>query len=104
MTTTTSPRWPRTLYDADVLVLDDIGFEMPGEWAKNVLYNLIEGRMSTGVGILIATSNKDVAKLGTDLRAPQISSRITQHCVQVSFAHLPDRRAKQTPQLPGVTT
>jgi DNA replication protein DnaC len=83
---------------ASVLVLDDIGMEQPKENIRTRMYGLIEHRVQHRLPTII-TSNLDLDKLATRLESPQIASRISQMCSQVSFEGSEDRRPALAPQL-----
>lgn len=95
---------PGVLWDAatnaGLLVIDDIGVEQPKEWVKTRLYGLVEYRMHQALTTIV-TSNLTLAKLEHRLDSPQIASRLSQHCAQVSFEGKPDRRPGLAPELRG---
>lgn len=84
--------------EADVLVLDDIGIGDNMPFAVRKLYVLLEHRLHARKSTIV-TSNRDIDDLGIHLDSPQIASRLTQMCAQVSFEGLPDRRPDLSPRL-----
>lgn len=76
------------LFDASLLVLDDIGVQMSKEWVDTVLYRLINSRYINRLPT-IYTSNLSVEKLKVDDR---ISDRIES---TTYFVRLPDEPVRQ---------
>lgn len=94
----------RSVANAQVLVLDEIGFADCMPFAVRKLYAVIEHRLQHRL-CTIVTSNRDLDQLGEFLGAPQIASRLTAMCAQVDFNGMPDRRIQQAPTLdPPETT
>lgn len=88
----------RAVRDADFLVLDDLGIADSMPFAVRKLYVLLEYRLQHQL-LTIATSNKDLDELGEHLDSPQIASRLSQMCAQVSYVGFPDRRVDNAPKL-----
>lgn len=65
----------------DVLILDDIGAEKPTEWVNNILYTIINDRMSAKK-ITIFTSNTNTEALSLDER---IRSRIDKMTIPIKM-------------------
>ncbi len=62
------------LTDCDLLIIDDLGTEMPGQFVTAALYNLLNDRLLAGKPMLI-TTNLNVEEMGRRY-SPQIASRI----------------------------
>ncbi len=67
--------------NVDVLILDDIGSEKPTEWVNNILFTIINDRMSAKK-ITIFTSNTAVELLNLDER---ITSRIGKMTIPIKM-------------------
>ena len=67
----------------DLLIIDDLGTEMPGQFVTSVLYNLINDRMLAGKPMIISTNlnSEDLAKR----YSPQIASRLRGSFMRVAF-------------------
>lgn len=74
---------------SDLVVLDDLGAERPTEWAREVLYALINEIYEREVRVII-TSNVPPAKL-KDALGDRVVSRLAETCTVVTFTG-PDRR------------
>ena len=71
------------LVSCDLLILDDLGTEMPGQFTTAALYSLLNDRLLAGMPMLITTNlNKDEM---TRRYSPQIASRIYGGFVGKSF-------------------
>ena len=71
------------LVSCDLLILDDLGTEMPGQFTTAALYSLLNDRLLAGKPMLITTNlNKDEM---TRRYSPQIASRIYGGFVGKSF-------------------
>ena len=84
--------------NSSLLVLDDIGVEQPKEWVRARLYALIETRLHGRLPTIV-TSNLDLGSLAERLDSPQIASRLSQMCAQVSFENSNDRRLSLAPSI-----
>ena len=62
------------LTDVDLLIVDDLGTEMPGQFVTAALYSLLNDRILLGKPMLI-TTNLNVDEMGRRY-SPQIASRI----------------------------
>ena len=62
------------LLECDLLILDDLGTEMPGQFVTAALYSLLNDRLLSGKSMLITTnlSSEEMARR----YSPQIASRI----------------------------
>lgn len=75
----------RPMYEAEVLVIDDLGTERSTEWAVERVHEVIEYRYSHQLPMVI-TSNSDLAELAEhystfDAHAgPRIASRLAEAC------------------------
>ena len=77
----------KSLYEASVLVIDDIGVQMKKEWIDMVLFKLINTRYN-GHLPTIYTSNVELIQLKLDER---ITDRITSNCIEVHIPETPVR-------------
>ncbi len=78
----------QSIYNATVLVLDDIGVQTSKEWVDSVLYRLINARYS-GHKVTMYTSNVRIDALKIDDR---IRDRIDASTFQVDVPEIPVRR------------
>lgn len=62
----------RAFREVDLLVVDDLGSEKPGEWIDEILFNIFNDRLSKP---LIVTSNLDIQEL-SDRYHPRLIDRI----------------------------
>ena len=62
------------LTECDLLIIDDLGTEMPGQFVTAALYSLLNDRMIAGKPMLI-TTNLNIEEMGRRY-SPQIASRI----------------------------
>ena len=80
--------------NADLLILDDMGTERVTDWTSEQLYLIVNRRYNANRP-LVATSNFDLAglerRLGNDLTARRITSRLEEMCAQAFFGTV-DRR------------
>jgi DNA replication protein DnaC len=60
--------------ECDLLILDDLGTEMPGQFVTAALYSLVNDRLMSGKPMVIST-NLNVDELGRRY-SPQIASRL----------------------------
>lgn len=69
---------------ADLLIVDDLGTEMPGQFTNVALYSLINDRLLASKPTIISTnlSNDDISKRYT----PQIASRLYGSFKKIPFA------------------
>ena len=69
--------------DCDLLIVDDLGTEMPGQFVTSSLYNLINDRILSGKATVISTNlnTEDLSKR----YSPQIASRLRGNYVRVPF-------------------
>ena len=69
--------------DCDLLIVDDLGTEMPGQFTTSALYSLINDRLLCGKAMIISTN------LNTDdlnrRYSPQIASRLRGSFTRVAF-------------------
>jgi len=71
------------LMECDLLILDDLGTEMPGQFVTSALYNLLNDRILEGKPMLISTNlNVDEA---ARRYSPQIASRLHGNFVMLLF-------------------
>lgn len=77
---------------AELLVIDDIGIEVPRDWVKQRLYSLVEYRLHEQLPT-IWTSNQSLVDLALHLDSTQIVSRIKQSCAVLESNYSADRRA-----------
>jgi len=69
-----SRREAAKLTECDLLIIDDLGTEMPGQFVTAALYSLLNDRLLSGKPMLI-TTNLNVEEMGRRY-SPQIASRI----------------------------
>lgn len=67
----------------DLLIIDDLGTEMPGQFVTSVLYNLVNDRLLAGKPMIIST-NLNTEDLGKRY-SPQIASRLRGSFTRVAF-------------------
>jgi len=76
--------------ESELLVLDDMGAERVTDWTSEQLYLIINRRYNANRP-LVATANFDLEglerRLGNDLNAHRIISRLKEMCVQAFFGH-----------------
>ena len=67
----------------DLLIIDDLGTEMPGQFVTSSLYNLVNDRLLAGKPMIISTNlnTDDLAKR----YSPQIASRLRGSFTRVAF-------------------
>ena len=67
----------------DLLIVDDLGTEMPGQFVTSSLYNLVNDRILSGKATIISTNlnTEDLSKR----YSPQIASRLRGNYVRVPF-------------------
>ena len=73
----------RKLETCDLLIIDDLGTEMPGQFVTSALYGLLNERLMTGKPMLI-TTNLNVEEAGKRYN-PQIASRLYGEFRRVTF-------------------
>lgn len=71
------------IYNCDLLILDDLGTEMPGQFTTTALYGLVNDRMLAGMPMVIST-NLNVDELGRRY-SPQIASRLQGGFTRLTF-------------------
>lgn len=64
----------RKMNNCDLLIIDDLGTEMPGQFVTASLYSLLNDRLLTGMPMIIST-NLNIQELGIRY-SPQICSRL----------------------------
>lgn len=69
--------------ECDLLIIDDLGTEMPGQFTTAALYSLVNDRLLTGKAMIIST-NLNVEDLGRRY-SPQIASRLRGSFTRVAF-------------------
>ena len=71
------------LMECDLLILDDLGTEMPGQFVTAALYNLLNDRILEGKPMIISTNLniEDIRRRYT----PQIASRLEGNFVGLTF-------------------
>lgn len=85
------------LIETDLLVVDDIGAEKVTDWSAEQLYLIINGRYNNEKPVIV-TSNYDfdglIERLGADIIAKRITSRLNEMCVQAFFGTQDWRNSK----------
>lgn len=69
--------------NCDLLIVDDLGTEMPGQFTTAALYSLVNDRLLEGKPTIIST-NLDVDDLGRRY-SPQIASRLRGNFKRIAF-------------------
>ena len=69
--------------ECDLLIVDDLGTEMPGQFVTAALYSLLNDRLLEGKPMLIST-NLNVDELGKRY-SPQIASRLHGNFTRLTF-------------------
>ena len=69
--------------DCDLLIIDDLGTEMPGQFVTAALYNLVNDRLLSGKPMIIST-NLNVEELSRRY-SPQIASRLRGSFQRLAF-------------------
>ena len=69
--------------DCDLLILDDLGTEMPGQFTTAALYSLVNDRILMGKAMIVST-NLTVDDLSRRC-SPQIASRLRGNFTRVAF-------------------
>ncbi len=73
----------RKYYDCDLLIVDDLGTEMPGQFTTAALYGLVNDRLLAGKAMIIST-NLNIEDL-TRRYSAQIASRLRGSFTRVAF-------------------
>ena len=71
------------LENCDLLIIDDLGTEMPGQFVTATLYNLLNQRLLSGKAMII-TTNLNVEETSTRY-SPQIASRLYGEFKRLTF-------------------
>lgn len=75
-----------TLNDYSLLVLDDLGIERGTEYAKEQVYNVIDGRYRAGLPMIITTNlSIDKIKNPDDIENMRIYDRIIEKCFPIEI-------------------
>ena len=69
--------------EADLLIIDDLGTEMPGQFVTAALYSLLNDRLLAGLPMVI-TTNLNVEEAGQRY-SPQVASRLYGSFVRLTF-------------------
>ena len=64
----------KKLFDCDLLIIDDLGTELPGNFTVSALYALLNDRLLAGKPMIIST-NLNISEI-RDRYSPQIASRL----------------------------
>jgi DNA replication protein DnaC len=67
----------------DLLIIDDLGTEMPGQFVNSALYNLVNDRLLAGKPMIIST-NLNVEDMSRRY-SPQIASRLHGNFTRLTF-------------------
>ena len=73
----------KQLENADLLIIDDLGTEMPGQFVTAALYQLLNQRLMAGKAMII-TTNLNVEEAGQRYSA-QIASRLYGEFTRLTF-------------------
>jgi DNA replication protein DnaC len=71
------------LHTCELLIIDDLGTEMPSQFVTSALYSLVNDRLLEGKSMIIST-NLNVEEIGKRY-SPQIASRIYGGFTQLTF-------------------
>lgn len=75
-----------TLNDYSLLVIDDLGIERSTEYAKEQVYNVIDGRYRAGLPMIITTNlSIDKIKNPDDIENMRIYDRIIEKCFPIEI-------------------
>ena len=85
-------RMAERIMECDLLILDDLGTEMPTSFIAPALYSIVNGRILSGKPTIIST-NFNIDQLATRY-TPQITSRLAGEYDILSFAGQDIRRLK----------
>ena len=74
---------PKKYSECDLLIVDDLGTEMPGQFTTAALYSLINDRLLAGKPMIISTNLilEDLSRR----YSPQIASRLRGSFTRVAF-------------------
>lgn len=86
-------RMAERIMECDLLILDDLGTEMPTNFISPALYTIINGRIMAGKPAIIST-NLSIAQLAVRY-TPQIASRLDGEYDILSFAGQDIRKLKK---------
>jgi DNA replication protein DnaC len=81
----------KSLYDVDVLALDDIGAEKSSDWVAQELFQVVGHRYDHRKRTLF-TSNLNLAELADHLGHPRVPSRIRERALIIDMSSLPNLR------------
>jgi DNA replication protein DnaC len=89
----------RDLYEASVLVLDDLGAERPTDWARDAIAALVQYRHTRDLPTVVTSNYAPAAlvkRLGHDdpMIGQRIVSRLVEHCITVKLDR-PDLRIRK---------
>lgn len=71
------------IYDCDLLILDDLGTELPGNFVTAALYSLLNDRLLSGKSMIVST-NLNVDEIARRY-SPQIASRLQGNFDRLTF-------------------
>jgi DNA replication protein DnaC len=71
----------RSLTNADLLIIDDLGTEQDGPWSRTTIYNIIDHRYRTGLPMII-TTNVSMEELKQRYHS-RVIDRINEMCTAV---------------------
>lgn len=81
------------IYEADIVLFDDLGSERPTDWVRNKLYNYINHRYQNKKS-MIFTSNLSLTEIGVQIDE-RISDRISEICQPLHFAGMSRRHSNR---------
>lgn len=73
----------KRLEDCDLLIIDDLGTELPGQFVTAALYTLVNDRLLAGKPMVIST-NLNIREI-RERYSPQIGSRLYGNFAQIAF-------------------
>ena len=73
----------KRLNECDLLIIDDLGTELPGQFVTAALYTLVNDRLLAGKAMVIST-NLNIREI-RERYSPQIGSRLNGNFEQIAF-------------------
>ena len=73
----------KRLMECDLLIVDDLGTELPGQFVTAALYSLVNDRLLAGKPMVIST-NLNIREI-RERYSPQIASRLSGSFAQIAF-------------------
>jgi len=83
----------RRYYDADLLIIDDLGSEFSSQFAESVIYNVVNSRLNSGKPMIISTNYRPAELSG--VYHERIVSRLLNEFLTPIFADVDVRELKK---------